>query len=83
MFPYKISFLQQLLPNDYTERLHWAQHCRRELKNDPLYLSRIVFCDQYLFHANGVVKNHNARIWGTSNPQTVQEVPLQREKVMV
>ena len=83
MFPYKISFLQQLLPNDYAERLQWAQHCRRELRIDSQYLSRIVFSDECLFHANGVVNNHNARIWGTSNPQTVQEVPLQREKVMV
>ena len=80
IFPYKISFLQQLLPNDYAEWLQWAQHCHRELRIDPQYFSRIVFSDECLFHMNGVVINRNERIWGTSNPQTLLEVPLQRER---
>ncbi len=49
---------------------------------DPNYLSRIVFSEECLFQTNGVVNKHNARIWGTSNPQMVQEVPLRSEKVM-
>ncbi len=62
MFPYKISFLQQFLLNDYRQRLQWAQHCRREIRNDSRYLSRIVFSDECIFHTNGVVKKHNAHI---------------------
>ena len=83
MFPYRISFLQQLLPRDYVDRLNWAQHCRREIRRDSQYLSRIVFSDECLFHTNGTVNKHNARIWGTENPQVVEEVPMRSEKVMV
>lgn len=83
MFPYKISFLQQLLPADYSKRLQYARHVRHELRNDPQYLDRIVFSDECLFHTNGVVNKHNARVWGTENPRTVQQVPLRSEKVMV
>ena len=83
MFPYKISFLQQLSTRVYGERLQWSQHCRTEMEVDPQYLSRIVFSDECLFHTNGVVNKHNVRIWGTSNPKVVEEVPQNSEKVMV
>ena len=43
MFPYKISFLQELLPRDYVDRLNWARHCLMEIRRDSQYLSRIVF----------------------------------------
>ena len=42
-FPYKISFLQELLPRDYVDRLNWARNCLREISTDSQYLSRIVF----------------------------------------
>ena len=42
MFPYKISFLQEL-PIDYVDRLNWSGYCRREIRKDSQYLSRIVF----------------------------------------
>ena len=29
------------------------------------------------------MNQHNARIWGTENPQAVEEVPMRSEKVMV
>lgn len=83
MFPYRISFLQQLLPEDYPLRLAYAQHIRRELRNDSGYLERIVFSDECIFHTNGVVNKHNARVWGLENPRTVEEVPQRSEKVMV
>ena len=50
---------------------------------DAQYLSRIVFSDQCLFHTNGTVNQHYDRIWGTENPQAVEEVPIRSEKVMV
>ena len=83
MFPYKISFLQQLLPNDYRQRLQWAKHCRREIRIDPNYLSQIFFSDECIFHTNGVVNKHNARIWGTEKPETVIGIPQSSTKVMV
>ena len=68
MFPYKISFLQELHRRDYVDRLNWARHCRREISRDSQYLSRIVFSDECLLHGNGTVNQPNARILGTENP---------------
>lgn len=83
MFPYKLSFLQQLGPDDYSLRLNYAYHIRRELRNDSGYLDRVVFSDECVFHTNGVVNKHNARVWGQENPHIVVEVPQNSEKVMV
>ena len=41
------------------------------------------FSDECLFHTNGTLKQHNARIWSIENPQAVEEVPMSSEKVMV
>ena len=49
IFPYKISFLQELLSRDYIDRPNWTQHCRREIRRDSQYLSRVVFSDESLF----------------------------------
>ena len=43
MFPHKISSLQELIPRDYVDRINWALRCRREIRRDYQYLSRIVF----------------------------------------
>ena len=64
MFPYKLSFLQQLGSDDYPLRLNYENHIRRELRNDAGYLDRVVFSDECVFHTNGVVNKHNARVWG-------------------
>ena len=66
-----------------TQRLQWAQHCRNEIRNNPQYLYRIVFSDEFLLYTIGTVNKHNARIWGTENSETVIEVPQLNEKVMV
>ena len=41
--PYRISFLQQLIPSDYRKRLEFAQHCRREMRDDAGYMNRIAW----------------------------------------
>ena len=83
MFPCRISFLKQLLPKDYQERLELTQHCGREMRNDAGYMNRIVLSYECLSHTSGLENKHNARAWGTENPRAVQEVPPRFEKVMV
>lgn len=41
VFPYKVSFLQQLLPEDYPRRLTYAQHVCLDLRNGLSYLNAI------------------------------------------
>lgn len=62
MIRYRMCFLQQLLLSDYTLRLAYAQYIRRELKNYSEYLEKMFFSDECIFHTNGAVSNHNARV---------------------
>ena len=55
IFPYKLSFLQELLPIYYAKRHQSALHCRTEWEFDTNFLSRIVFSDDCLFHISGAV----------------------------
>ncbi len=42
--------------------------CQRTL----VFLHRIVFSDECVFHVSGVANTQNTHIWGTENPQEVQ-----------
>lgn len=75
MFRYKTSFLKPLLLDDYPHRLMYAQRIRRDLRNDPGYVDHVLFPDDCVFHINGVVKKHNARVWGQEKPPTIVAVP--------
>lgn len=64
MFTFKISFLQELLSEDYPLRLTYAQRIRLELRTDFRYLGRIVLSDECVFHTIGAAQKRNARLWG-------------------
>ena len=72
MFPYRISLLQQVLPNDYQKRLEFAQHYRREMRNDAGYMNRIVFSDECLFHTS--------RKWTSTTREHGEQRMLERYK---
>ena len=37
MLPYKLCFLSEQFPREYSEKLKWAQYCRTELEFSPNY----------------------------------------------
>lgn len=83
MFPYKIRFLQQLLPREYRRQLDYAQHVRLELRNDSRCLYRILILDECVFHTIGVVNKHNAEVWSQKSASTVVQVPQVLQKIVL
>ena len=50
---------------------------------DGNFSNTFFFSDEAHFTLGGFVNKQNCRIWGSENPQVVEERPLQPEKVTV
>jgi hypothetical protein len=78
--PYEFQLLQELKPND---RPHWRDFCTDMLnclKQDNLFLDKIVLSDEATFHLSGKVNRHNLIIWGSQNPHQVAKVPRKMDQ---
>ena len=83
MFPYKIQLVQQLQPQDYEQRLEYAMRLQDLVNGDPGFLQTLIMSDETHFHLNGFVNKQNCRIWGTENPQVIQQHQLHPVKCTV
>ena len=83
MFPYKIQLVQQLLPQDYEKRLEYAMRFQDLVNGDPGSLQKLIMSEETHFHLNGFVSKQNCRIWGTENPQVIQQHQLHPVKCTV
>ena len=82
-FPYKLRMSPTQSDSNKLQRLEFAQHCRRELRNDTRYLQRIIFSDECNFSVLRRVTKQNCRLWGTERPTEVHEVTRHSPTVMV
>jgi hypothetical protein len=75
--PYHLELHQALTEQDFDRRLdhcHWLLNTVRE---NPLFLSRILWTDEATFTSVGKVNLHNMHYWAQSNPHWMQEVNSQ------
>ena len=65
--PYHLQLVQALRENSKMKRVEF---CDRMLKNmeDELFLPRVIFSDEAMFHLSGKVNRYNVRIWGYKIP---------------
>lgn len=82
MHPYKVSTVQQLLPQDFNQRLLFCQWFNDNLNNNDL-LDNTFYSDEAWFHLSGYVNSQNYRIWSTVNPHVIEAAPLHPLKVGV
>ena len=73
LYPYKLQMSTTFTEDHKASRLRFAQYCRRELRNDPRFLERIVFSDECKFSLCGKVNKENCRIRGSERPNEVYE----------
>ncbi|GFU79343.1 uncharacterized protein TNCV_2138661 [Trichonephila clavipes] len=81
--PYKLQFVQELLPHDFETRHLFSLHFLARLEVDPEWPWNILWTDEAHFHLDGSVNTHNCRIWETYNPHYTLRVPLHSPKVTV
>ncbi|GFX99875.1 uncharacterized protein TNCV_259121 [Trichonephila clavipes] len=82
-YPYKLQFVQELLPYDFETRHLFSLQFLVRLEVDPEWLWNILGTDEAHFHLDGSVNTHNCRIWETDNPHSTLRVPLHSPKVTV
>ncbi|GFX63234.1 transposable element tc3 transposase [Trichonephila clavipes] len=82
-YPYKLQFVQELLPSDFETRYLFSLQFLARLQVDPEWPWNILWTDEAHFHLDGSVNTHNCRIWETDNPHCTLRVPLHSPKVTV
>ena len=67
--PYKVQLTRQLKPADRLQ-------CRN-------FSNKIFFSDEPNFTLGGYVNKQNCCIWGSENPQVIEQDPLHQKKSLV
>jgi hypothetical protein len=80
--PYKVTTVQELLPNDPESRINYCNWFQNNLNNDRL-LDLSFFSDEAWCHVSGYVNSQNVRYWSSENPHVFVEAPLHPMKVGV
>lgn len=83
LFPYKIQITQQLKPADKPRRLAYAKFVVNMAQTDRDFWQNIIMSDEAHFELSGKVNKQNCRIYGTSNPEAIEEQPHYQQKVTV
>lgn len=73
--PYKVRLVQELSDDDFDRREEFADIMMEKCynRNDPNFLSNVMFCDEATFCINGNVNRHNCRYWSRNNPRWMRE----------
>ncbi|GFU61856.1 uncharacterized protein TNCV_375141 [Trichonephila clavipes] len=79
-YPYKLQFVQELLPHDFETRHLFSLQFLAHLEVDPEWPWNILWTDEAHFHLDGLVNTHNCRIWETDNPHATLRVTLHSPK---
>lgn len=83
LYPYRLTAIQELLPHDIPERLHFCQWFLDVLNNNQEALRKTFFTDEAWFYRQGYVNSQNFRTWSAENPHVFVETPLHPEKIGV
>ncbi|GFV43963.1 DUF4817 domain-containing protein [Trichonephila clavipes] len=81
LYPYKLQSCHELLPADTAQREAFAKWAFSKMEQDLTWVFNILWTDEAHFSLHGDGKNHNCRIWATSNPREYTQKPLHSPKV--
>ena len=83
LHPYKLRRLHELMPDDFTSRLAFANRCCTEIETDPDWLRRILWNDEANFPLYGEVNAHNCCIWPNDPPHKFVQRRMLDEHITV
>ncbi len=81
-FPYWISVLHELKPEDYTPHYNYCDWFFEKFDRNIEKLTRI-FSDKVMFYLSGYVNSQNYHIWSINNPHNFEETSLHTIKVNI
>ena len=80
LYPYKVQLTQQLKPADHSQRRRYVEWLLEQQAVNRNFSNKIFFSDEAHFALGGYVNEQNCRIWGSENPQVIEESPSHPEK---
>lgn len=78
LHPFHVQRVQLLQPDDYPQRVVFAQWFINQSAADPHFASSVLFSDEATFTREGVFNTHNAHIWSSNNPHTTRSRAAQQ-----
>lgn len=82
MYPYKIQFVQKLLPQDHQQRLQYAIRFA-SLATQTDFLNTVFMSDEVHLYLNGFVNKQNCRFWSFENSMVIHQNQLHPSKCTV
>ena len=79
--PFKIQKMQEFKPNDLPQRRIFEEWALGKLAEDPLLYRKIVSNEEAYFWHNRYQDKHNCRFGSEDQPEALQKLPMQPEKV--
>ena len=80
---YKIQLTQELHPEDHAQRRTFSNWILEQQQIDCDFSRKIIFTVETHLQLGGYVNKQNCRIWGTENPQVIQQLPMHSPRVTV
>ena len=81
--PYRPRRIHRLLKGDDVNRYWCINSLLSRLKDDPTFISKIVWSDECIFKLNGSIVSNNVVRWSEQNPHYTYERSTNRTGVMV
>lgn len=76
--PYHYTTVQPLYGNDNVARTNYCHTLIDKIRDEPDFLSRILWSDECTFTRDGVFNTHNFHYWAEENPYAFREFGHQR-----
>lgn len=73
LHPYHVQRVQSLLERDYSPRVAFCQTMLDRHREDPQFLSKILWSDESTFKKDGYMNLHNLHEWHVENPHLMRQ----------
>lgn len=78
LHPYHVQKVHAMSPEDYPQRLQYANWFLQQLTGNQNFCSSILFTDEAGFTRDGIINSHNLHLWGEENPHAMIETRHQQ-----
>ena len=83
LHPYKVQLTKQLKPADHSQRRRYMEWSLNNMRWTAIFRTKFSAFDEANFTLGGYINKQNCRIWGSEDPQVIDERPLHPEKITV